>query len=128
MAAIITNKGKEITVNRIKGAGSEPKYVAWGTDDGTLLPLSITNTALGAPAPEARATGTSSIVTTTTTNDTYRVTGTLTATAARAIKEVGLFDADTGGNLFVRGTFGVLNLEAGDSIQFTIDVQFKEPA
>lgn len=128
MAALITNKGKEITAKRIKGEGTEPKYIAWGTDDGTILPLAITNTILGAAAPEARTSGTSSVVTTTTTNDTYRVVGTLTATAARAIKEVGLFDAATGGNLFVRGTFNVINLEEGDSIQFTIDAQFKEPA
>lgn len=128
MPAMIVNKGKEITVKRIKGEGTEPKYVAWGTDGGTILPLAVTNTGLGAAAPEARVLGTSSIATTDTTNDTYRVVGTLTATAARAIKEVGLFDASTGGNLFVRGTFGTINLENGDSIQFTIDVQYKESA
>lgn len=126
MPALITNKGKEITVNRIKGSGTEPKYVAWGLDGGTALPLDITNTALGQAAPEARTSGTSSVVTTTTTNDTYRVVGTITATATRKIKEVGLFDASTGGNLFVRGTFDEINLEAGDSIQFTINVQFRE--
>lgn len=126
MAAIITNKGKEISARRLKGEGTEPKYIAWGTDDGTILPLAITNTELGAAASETRATGTTSIVTTTTTNDTYRVVGTLTASAPRAIKEVGLYDALTSGNLFLRGTFAVINLEAGDSIQFTIDTQYKE--
>jgi hypothetical protein len=66
-------------------------------------------------------------VTTTTANDTYRVVGTLTANSNAAITEVGLFDASTGGNMYVRGTFAVINLEAGDSIQFTIDCQYKAP-
>jgi len=125
MPAIITNKGKEIAARRLRGELSEPKYVAWGTDGGTALTLAATNTNLGAPAPEARAVGISTIVTTSTANDTCRVLGTLTANGAKTIREVGLFDAATGGNLFMRATFDPIVLESGDSIQFTIDVQFR---
>jgi len=127
MPALMVAKGREITANRVKGTGTEPNYVAWGTDDGTILPLADGNAALGAESVESRVSGISSVVTTTTTNDTYRVVGTLTATAARAIKEAGLLDAATGGNLFIRGTFATINLESGDSVMFTIDGQYKAP-
>jgi hypothetical protein len=79
---------------------------------------------------EARATGTATQQTTTLTNDTYQVVGTLTAAAARAITEVGVFDAvgsgspPTGGNMDIYGSFTVINLSTGDSITFTIKVQF----
>jgi len=126
--------GRAIIVNRIKGQGTEPKYLHWGEDGGSILALADSNTALGDPRSEARVAGTSSIVTTYTTNDTYRVIGTLTALSAAAIKEVALFDSagsgspPTGGNLFIRGTFDVINLDSGDSIQFTIDGPIKAPA
>ena len=132
MPTLMVAKGREITTNRIKGTGTEPKFLHWGTD-GTILPLADGNTALGSPRSEARVAGASSVVTTTTTNDTYRVVGTLTAASAAAITEAGLFDdagagtPPTGGNLFIRGTFAVINLETDDSIQFTIDGQFKAP-
>ncbi len=120
MPALMVKKGREITANRVKGLGTEPKYVAWGTSDANL---NDNNTALDAEAPESRAEGVSSIV-----NDTYyQVVGTLTATATRAIKEAGLFDAATGGNLYIRGTFGVINLDADDSVQFTIQGRYVAP-
>lgn len=124
MPAIMPAKGREITAKRVKGDGAEPKYLHWGS--GTVEPTDNDIT-LQTPRPEARIAGTSSIVTTTTANDTYRVVGTLTAESNAAITEAGLFDALTGGNMYIRGTFGVINLEAGDSIQFTIDGQYKTP-
>lgn len=126
MAALITNKGKEIICKRLRGEGVEPKYIGWGSDDGTMLALDVTNTGLGNALPEARVAGVSSIITTTTANDTYQVVGTITASDLCVVREIGLFDAATGGNLFMRATFGALNLEAGDSIQFTITCQFRE--
>lgn len=50
----------------------------------------------------------------------YRTTATLTATAARAITEHGLFNSTTaaGSKLFDRSLFSVINLANGDSIQF----------
>ena len=130
MPALMVAKGREITTSRIKGNGTEPKYLHWGT--GATAPVDG-NTALQTPRNEARVAGTSSIVTKTTTNDTYRVVGTLTAASAAAITEAALFDvAGTGtppinGNLFIRGTFPVINLETGDSVQFTIDGSLKAP-
>jgi hypothetical protein len=126
MATLLVNMGKQITTGRIKGVGSgpgftEPNYVAWGTGAGTTA---LADTTLFTEAPEARTAGTSSQVTTTTTNDTYQVVGTITATAGRTITNAGLFDAVTTGNLFVKGDFTGIPLNNGDSVQFTIKVQF----
>lgn len=121
MATVLTNAGKDILTNRIKGAGTEPVFVAWGTGAGTAA---ITDTTLFTESAEARTSGTSTRQTTTTTNDTYQVIGTITATATRAITNAGLLDASSAGNLFVKGDFATINLVTNDSIQFTIKLQF----
>lgn len=115
---MVVNNGLEMINNRILGLGNEPKYLDWGT--GATAPVG-TNTALQAPGGEARVAGVSTTQTTNTTNDSYQVVGTITCeTTAKAITEVGLFDASVDGILFVRGTFDPINLSVGDSIQFTI--------
>jgi hypothetical protein len=115
---LVTNVGLGIVNNRMKAEGTEPNYIAWGI--GTTAPAAA-DTALASASAEARTAGTSSLVTTSTTNDTYQVVGSITCTAAaKAITEVGLFDAATVGNLFVRGTFSAINVSIGDSVQFTI--------
>ena len=120
MATVLTNAGKAITTNRLKGSGTEPVYVAMGTGAGTAA---ITDTTLFTEV-ETRTSGTSTQVTTTTTNDSYQVVGTITATATRAVTNAGLFDAATSGNLFVKGDHATINLSSGDSIQYTIKVQY----
>lgn len=117
----VVNTGRAILTNRITGSGTEPKYVAMGTDSTAVL---LTNTALGGEV-ESRTTGTSSRTTTSTTNDTYQVTGTISATTTRSINEAGLFDQSAlGGNLFVRGVLAsTISLSSGDSIAFTFTVQ-----
>lgn len=121
MATVFANAGKAITTNRLKGAGTEPNYVAWGTGAGTAA---ATDTTLFTESAEARVAGTSTQQTTTVTSDTYQVIGTLTASASRAITNAGLFDAVSSGNLFMKGDFTVVNLSSGDSIQFTMKVQY----
>lgn len=121
MATVVTNAGKGIITNRLKGAGTEPNYLAWGTGAGTAA---ITDTTLFTESTEARVAGTSTQQTTTTTNDTYQVVGTMTAAGARTITNAGLFDASTSGNLFMKGDFTGVALNTGDSIAFTMKVQF----
>lgn len=94
------------------------RHIGWGTGSA----VAVTGTNLAVAAPEARTAGTVAAATTNTTNDTYRVTGTITATATRAITEVGVFDAATGATLRIYGDFTVINLSTDDSIAFTIDV------
>ena len=116
----VVNKGRDILTNRIIGSGTEPKYIAIGT--GTTA-VTLADTALGTEV-ETRATGTSSRTTTSSTNDTYQVVGTITATGARVVGEVGLFDASSTGNLFVRGVLAsTVTLASGDSITVTATVQ-----
>lgn len=123
MATVFANSGKAIVTNRLKGAGTEPLYTAWGTGAGTA---SAADTTLFAEASEARVAGTSTQQTTTVTNDTYQVVGTMTvAGAGKTITNVGLFDAVTAGNLFVKSDFTGIALNIGESIQFTQKVQFQ---
>jgi hypothetical protein len=123
VATVITNVGKGVYNNRLKNGASgatEPNYVGWGTGTGAVA----TGTALTTAASEARTAGTSSLVTTTTTNDTYQVIGTITvAGSGKTISEVGLFDASTAGNLFLWADFTGIALNVGESIQFTLKAQ-----
>jgi hypothetical protein len=116
----VVNAGRAILTNRIIGSGTEPKYVAVGTGS---TAVALTDTTLGTEV-ETRATGTSSRTTTTSTNDTYQVVGTVTASASRTIAEVGLFDASSSGNLFVRGVLAsTVSLASGDTVTVTATVQ-----
>ena len=120
MATLLVNAGKAIVTNRIKGSGTEPSYVAYGTGAGTT---GATDTTLFTETGTRQA-GTSTQQTTSVTNDTYQVVGTQTAGGTLAITNAGLFDASTSGNLFVKGDFTTINLSSGDSIQFTFKTQF----
>lgn len=125
MATVFTNVGKQITTGRMKGVGSgagatEPNYVAWGTGAGTAA---ATDTTLFAEAG-SRVLGVSSRVATSTANDTYQVVGTITAGGAIVVTNAGLFDASSGGNLYMKGDFTGVALTTGESIQFTMKVQY----
>ena len=120
MATLIVTTGKAIVTNRIKGSGTEPLNIAWGTGAGTTAAADTTLfTETG-----TRVAGTSTQQTTTTASDTYQVVGTQTASGSLTITNAGLFDASTAGNLFVKGDFTGIVLASGDSIQFTFKTQF----
>lgn len=128
MATFVTDSGLDIVTNRIKGAGTEPLNIGWGTGAGTTV---RTDTTLFTEALVSLAAGgtdhtvgTSSRVTTTTANDTFQVTGTRTATGAGTVTNAGLFDAASGGNLFLKGDFTGIGLASGDSIAFTVKAIF----
>lgn len=119
MANILANTGRaNITAWLITSAN---KYVGWGTGAGTAA---ATDTTLFTESSEARTAGTQTQQTTSVTNDTYQVVGTITASATRAITNAGVFDASTAGNLVLKGDFSTVNLNTGDSIQFTFKLQF----
>ena len=102
-------------------ASSTARHIGWGT--GTTA-YAATQTGLITPLAEARVSGTQSRVTTDHTNDTYQVVGSLTkATAAAAVTEAGVFDATTAGQLYVRAAFDAINVDVGDSIEFTFKVK-----
>jgi hypothetical protein len=102
-------------------------YIQWGTGSAAAAAANVVTTTT---TTEARTLATAAQGTTTVASDKLVLTGTITAAGARAITEVGAFDAagsgspPTGGNMDVYGDFSVINLATGDSIAFTINVTF----
>jgi hypothetical protein len=129
MATFVLDGGLDIVTNRIKGSGTEPLNIGWGTGAGTTVRTDTTLFTeklvdLSTSAGTDHTAGTSTRQTTTTTNDTYQVAGTRTATGAGTVTNAGLFDAASGGNLFLKGDFTGIGLASGDSIAFTIKAIF----
>lgn len=128
MATFVVNLGPGIITNRMSALGTEPLNIGWGTGAGTAAKADSTLftealvTLLGGGTDHTA--GTASRVTTTNTNDTYQVAGTRTATGAGTVTNAGLFDAASGGTLFLKGDFVGIGLAIGDSIAFTIKCQF----
>lgn len=99
------------------------KYIALGTGS---TAAADGDTAMETPV-EARATGTQSKTYAAAETGppavasyvTYQVVGTITMTAARALREVGLLSASSDGTLFARQVYDVINLAEGDSMQVT---------
>ena len=121
MATVVTNAGRALVTNRLKGSGTEPNYLGWGTGTTTAA---ATDTALETTSAEARVAGVSSRETTTVANDTYQVTGTITSESSQTISEVALFDASTSGNCFIHGDFSGVPVANQESIAFTIKAVF----
>jgi hypothetical protein len=127
MATFVVNGGVGIIPNRMRGTGTEPLNVGWGTGAGTtaktdttLFTEALVNLTAGGTDHTA---GTSTSQTTTNTGDTYQVVATRTATGAGTVTNSGLFDAASGGTLFAKGDFTGIGLASGDSILFTWKVQ-----
>lgn len=123
MTGTVTDIGLAVVVDALVAADAV-KYLGWGGGTGQ----DETATDLAAPFAEDRASGMLAATTTDTTNDTFRVTGTITATDARAVTEVGLFTEPTGSVMQVYGDFPAVTLASGDSIAFTIDVVVDQAA
>jgi hypothetical protein len=124
---IVTDDGFSIVANRVKGLGTQPLYIGWGTN--STAPVKTDAALVAEAAGYTRATGVSSIATVTETGDAYVVTGTLTAAVAITIKEWGLFDAVSGGNLLVRETYPAgYVLGIGGFLNFTITVVIRRTA
>lgn len=129
VATVLTSLGRAITADRLKATpatyANPPRYVGMGVGaTGAARTAVAADTALSTPV-ESRTAGTESSVTTSTTGDTYQVVGTINASAARVVDEMGLFDASSAGNMFLSATFNVINLNNGDGIQFTVKVQYQ---
>lgn len=94
---LVTAKGREVVINSLKGTATEPKNIGWGTGGVAGGPFTAATTDVAAfqEGAESRTVGTSSVVTTTTTNDTYQVVGTITSLSNQTIAEVLLSDSAT---------------------------------
>lgn len=129
MATFVVDGGLDITTNRLKGSGTEPLNIGWGT--GAQTTTTRADTGLGPTTVEKlvdlstsagtdHTVGASTRQLTNTANDTYQVIGTRTATGAGTVTCAGLFDAASGGNMYLKGDFVGIGLAIGDAIQFTI--------
>lgn len=112
---------------RIIGGGNPFNYIGWGS---SATAPADTDTGLIAAHTEARVAATS--VTRVTgpapnfTNDTIQWVGTIQASGAKVIREVGVFDDPTAGTMFLRGTFGDITIDnALEGVSFTIQSQAK---
>ena len=107
---------------------SKYKYVAWGTGVTGAVATDTAMQTASAPTTATAVTGTVSAVTTSTTNDTYQVVATITAGSTLAIREVGVLNQATisGAIMFLHGTFDPINVNSGDSIEFTIKAQLNQ--
>lgn len=110
-----TQAGEEVVVDLI----DTPTFHAhWGV--GTTAPVKG-NTAMEdlTGVTEARAACTNSQPSA----DINQWVGTITALAALAITEGGLFSESTGPSLVIRGTFAAVNVAIGDKIEFTFTLE-----
>jgi hypothetical protein len=96
-ATIVTATGDAVAAGRMKGATptqAEPVFFNWGYNPATLV-AGKTDVALFQEGTETRVTGTSSLVTTTYTGDTWQLVATQTAAGTEAVGEFGCFDSAT---------------------------------
>lgn len=133
MATYVVDGGLAIVTDALVGGSlaAVPKYIGWGTAAGTTTTTDTTLFTeklvdLSTSAGTDHTTGTESQQTTSTTSDTYRVTGTRTATGAGTVTNAGVFDAASGGTLFLKGDFTGVGLASGDGISFTFNAQFNQ--
>ena len=124
----VVDTGLTITAAQILALGAAaPAFIEWGVG---VTPPVRANTDIedstGCTEARTDATGTDSVVASGDGGtDTYRVVGTITKiVGAAAITEVGTFTTLAAGDLFLRATFSAINLEIGNSIEFTIDTKF----
>lgn len=102
-------------------------WLQWGTGSAAAATANVVTTTT---TTEARTAATAAQGTTTVANDKLVLTGTITAAGARAITEIGAFDAvgaaspPVGGNMDIYADFAVVNLASGESIAFTINTTF----
>jgi hypothetical protein len=110
MAAVLTNAGCAILTSRLKGVGTEPRWIGVGTGAGTAAKADTTLFS---------ETGSRFLGISTSISGTYQVVGTFTATSTVTISNAGLFTASTSGNLFIKMNFTPVALTSGDSLVFT---------
>lgn len=128
-AAFVINNGKQIITNRMIGGGTDPKFIQWGAGAATAL---VSDVGLQTPTgTEVRTNGTSSQQAGAQTLSKYQVVGTIVSLSAQTINEVALFDGagaggppPSGANCFVHASHGSTVLAIGESIAYTITVDF----
>lgn len=122
--ATLTNTGKSQTAGLINGLETSPfTYIALGSGS-TEEASSDTEleSEISTDGGERTEAGTISQTTTSTTDDTAHWEHTFNFNGNLTINEVGLFDSDSGGNMYMRHVLGTeRNVTNGDTLTVTID-------
>jgi ABC-type sulfate transport system substrate-binding protein len=96
------------------------EYTHMAIGEGAVAPA-MGNTTLGSEAMRVAFTSATQ-ETTTYANDTARFVAEFTMSGDTAITEMGIFNNSSGGTMFQRQSFAVINLKAADVITMTLDV------
>src|SRR5687767_5307095 len=116
MATVLTTAGKEWIVDKLdETVQTTGDYVGWGTGAGTAA---VGDTTLFTEASEARVVATRSQPSATV----VRWVATITADGTKTITNAGNLTAAAAGTLVVHGDFTGIPVQAGDQIQFTIEL------
>jgi stage V sporulation protein SpoVS len=122
MATVLTNGGEDwICARLVQGDASsqtDGRWVAWGTGAGTAAKA---DAALFTEASEARVAGAVTMEGTSSAAS-YQVVGTIVADGTKTITNAGNFTQSSGVSLIVHGDFTDINVDASDSVQFTIQI------
>ena len=127
--SVVTKLGFGVIAGRILNTPTKnsPRHIGMGTGATSAdRTAADTDTALSNEV-ETRTQGVESQVTTTETDDSYKVVGSITTTAARAVDEVGLFTASSGGEMAFSATHAVVNLDISDSLNYNITIKIAGP-
>ena len=117
---VVTNVGLAQMAGLFNGVATTAfTYVAIGSSSASA---SASDTALGDEL--YRSAGTTSRTTTNVTDDTAVIEHTFDFTSSHTIREAGLFDADTGGNMACRQVLSDISVESGDSLKIIWKVTF----
>ncbi len=116
----VMNAGKaEITGLMLTDIGGTAfDYIAVGTD--STAPNATQSALL---VEKYRVAGTGSQQTTTTTNDTARLTTSISITASDTIQEAGIFNSSSAGDMLARTTFSAISVGSGDVLNIGYDIK-----
>lgn len=116
---VVTDAFVEFLVDQFQTESSEIGDINFHDSGTSSTAEDQTDTALGTKVETGRATGTQGEGASA---NIYQSVGTISYTGTRAIVEHGIFTQSSGGTLVDRSVFSAVNVENGDSIQFTYEL------
>lgn len=116
---LVVSVGKNAIADRLIDTSTNVmSHMAVGTDNGSILTLASSNTALGAQLGSRV-----SLTSATRTNNVVTYSATFSeGVSTGAIVEAGIFNASTSGDMLCRTTFPVINKEASDTLTINWNV------
>jgi hypothetical protein len=121
-------EGNKLIALDLTAANGRMRYLAVGSGSTAVAPTQtalVTEITLNGLARQAVDTGTGNsivLATTNVSNDTVRLTGQWSVTGTQAVREIGVFNAAAGGDMFLRAVFAAdLNLVSTDTLTLIVN-------